>query len=218
MIGAARRALQFLTPSQRRTYFAFVIARALIGLLDVVGIGLIGLIASVGATQFGGGSAGSTTFAGITVPRFDETGLLLLVGAVLVVFVAKAFIAVFLTRRMVHFIARIETENSRAIADYVLHETLASVKAYSKAQLQYSVTTSTAALFNGLLNYIATIVSEGFLLIVVLASFFVVNPVAALFTLGFFGVIVAVIQYGIGGTLKRAGQNSAAGWWTRTTR
>lgn len=212
MIAAARTALGFLTQGERRRYVAFVVTRALIGLLDVVGLGLIGLIATVGATQFGASSSGKpATFAGITLPQFDEAGLLFLVVGVLVVFVVKALVAVLLTRRMVHFIGRIETRNARLIADDVLNGSLGDVKAYSKAQLQYAVTTSTAALFNGLLNYFATIVSEGFLLILVVASFFVVNPVAAVATLGFFAVIVLIIQVGIGGTLKRAGENSAAG-------
>lgn len=211
MIGAARRALGFLSPRERRAYFAFVTGRALLGLLDVAGIGLIGLIASVAATQFGGSDAEPAKIAGITLPTFDESGILILVVVVLAVFVGKAFIALLLTRRMVHFIARIETRNAREIADYVMRGSLGSMKNYSKAQLQYAVTFSTSGLFNGVLNNVATMVSEGFLLLVVVASFFVVNPVAALFTLAFFGVIVVIIQYVIGGTIKRAGTNSAAG-------
>ena len=40
MIGAARRALSFLTPSERLRYFAFVVGRAGLGFLDVIGIGI----------------------------------------------------------------------------------------------------------------------------------------------------------------------------------
>jgi ATP-binding cassette subfamily C protein len=211
VIGAARRALQFLTPHERRVYVAFVTARSLLGLLDVLGIGLIGLIASVAATQFGGSGTGPAKIAGITLPTFDETGIVILVVVVLAVFVGKALIALLLTRRMVHFIARIETRISRAIADFIMRGSLGSMKNYSKAQLQYAVTTSTAGLFNGVLNNVATMFSEGFLLLVVVASFFLVNPVAAVFTLVFFGIIVVVIQFVIGGTIRRAGTNSAAG-------
>jgi len=210
VIAAARRALSFLTRAERIRYFAFVIGRALLGLLDVVGLALIGLIAGVAASQFGG-SGEPVKIAGFTLPRFDEQGLVILVVVVLVVFIGKAFIALLLTRRMVHFIARIETRNARDIADSVMNGSLGSVKEYSKAQLQYAVTTSTAGLFNGVLNNFAILISEGFLLIVVVASFVVVSPIAALFTLLFFGVIVVIIQFVIGGTIRRAGENSAAG-------
>jgi ABC-type multidrug transport system fused ATPase/permease subunit len=211
MIDAARRSLGYLSRRERIVYFSFVGGRALLGLLDVVGILLIGLIASIGASQFGAGAGKPVTVAGIELPTFDEAGLLGLVIVVLLVFVGKAFIAVLLTRRMVHFIARVETAAAASIADLILNGSLDSVKAYSKAQLQYAMTTSTAGLFTGILNSTAVIVAEGFLLIVVVGSFFFVNPIAAAFTLVFFGVIIIIIQFVIGGTISRAGRDSARG-------
>jgi ATP-binding cassette subfamily C protein len=210
VIAAARRALSFLTRGERVRYFAFVIARASLGLLDIVGLAGIGLIAGVAASQFGG-TGSPVKLAGIEIPRFSEQGVVILVVVVLAVFVGKALIALLITRKMVHFIAGIESRNSRVIADSVMNGGLGEVKEYSKAQLQYAVTTSTAGLFNGVLNNVAILVSEGFLLIVVIASFVVVSPIAALFTLLFFGAIVVIIQFVIGGTIRRAGENSAAG-------
>jgi ATP-binding cassette subfamily C protein len=186
MFAAARLALGYLTPRQRVTYFSLVVVRALTGFLDVFGIFLVGFIASVGATQLtSGSSAGSsTTILGIAVPRLTETDLVLLIGFVLVVFVGKAFLAIMLTRAMTSFLARIETHNAIDISELVLRGSLAEMKKYSKAQFQYAITSSTSALFTGILNNVATLFSEGFLLVVVVAGFFVVNPIAALFALG----------------------------------
>lgn len=129
MIAAARRSLSYLTPGERVRYFLFVALRSLTGFLDVLGILLIGLIASVGASQFSGGdSTKPTTILGFEIPPLGETGLLWLVLFVLFVFVAKALVAVLLIRRMTLFIARIETRNARAIADMMLRGSLDDVK------------------------------------------------------------------------------------------
>jgi len=212
MFAAARRSLGYLTPGERTRYFVFVGLRALTGFLDVIGIGLIGVIASVGASQFTAGGAGKpTTILGFAIPSLGPAGLLWLVLIVLGLFIGKALVAILLIRRMTLFIARVETRNARAIADMVLRGSLDEVKHYSKAQLQYAVANSTTSVFSGVLNNVATMVSEGFLLLIVVASFFLVNPIAALFTLVFFGIVVVTIQFVIGGSIRRAGQDAAGG-------
>jgi ATP-binding cassette subfamily C protein len=212
MFAAARLALGYLTPRQRVTYFSLVIVRALTGFLDVFGIFLVGFIASVGAAQLSSsGGSGSTTILGIKLPVLTETDLVLLIVFVLVVFVGKAFLAIMLTRAMTSFLARIETQNAIDISELVLRGSLDDMKRYSKAQFQYAITSSTSALFTGILNNVATLFSEGFLLVVVVAGFFVVNPVAALFALGYFTIVIVAIQFFIGASIRRAGRDSASG-------
>ncbi|MEO5921637.1 MAG: ABC transporter ATP-binding protein [Pseudolysinimonas sp.] len=211
MFRAAKKSLSYLTPSERRRYFMFIGLRSLTALLDVAGILLIGLIASVGASQFSGGDAGPTTIGGITIPPLGEAGLLWLVIFALAVFVVKALIAVVLIRRMTLFIARVETANTRGFVDMVLSGSLDTAKRYSKAELQFAVGQSTTSVFSGVLSNVATVVSEGFLLLIVVASFFFVNPVAAIFTLIFFGIVVLAIQFVIEGSIRRAGRDASAG-------
>ena len=213
MFAAARLALGYLTTRQRVSYFSLVIVRALTGFLDVFGIFLVGFIASVGASQLSssGKSGSSTKILGFTLPVLSQTDLMLLIGFVLVVFVGKAFLAIMLTRAMTSFLARIETKNAIDISELVLRGSLDDMKQYSKAQFQYAVTSSTSALFTGILNNVATLFSEGFLLVVVVAGFFVVNPIAALFALGYFTVVIVAIQFFIGASVRRAGRESASG-------
>jgi len=212
MFAAARMALGYLTPRQRVTYFSLVIIRALTGFLDVFGIFLVGFIASVGATQLtSGGSHSSTTILGIPIPVLSQTDLVLLIVFVLVVFVGKAFLAVGLTRTMTSFLARVETQNAIDISELVLRGSLADMKSYSKAEFQYAITGSTTALFTGILNNVATLFSEGFLLVVVVAGFFIVNPIAAVFALGYFTIVIVAIQFFIGASIRRAGRDSASG-------
>lgn len=210
MIRDIGRSFRYLTRRERAIFVMLVALRSLTAFLDVGGILLIGLIAGSSAGQITG-SDSKPQILGFEIPSFEGVGLLWLVLTALGLFVAKAIIAIALTRRTAHFIAGIETRNAVLIAERVLRSGLDHAKSMSTAQLQYAVTSSTASLFNGVLNSVATFGSEGFLLLVIIVSLFVVDPLASLATIVFFGLVFLVIQGIIGGTIKRAGQDAAAG-------
>ncbi len=208
MIRAARSALSFLTTRERMIYVIVVAARALVGVLDVFGILLVGVVAALGATSLVGG--GGDTFLGFTLPDLDAAGLLWLVVFVLLVFLFKAVLAILLSRVLTAFIARIEARNADILTAHLLGGSLENVKRMSKADFQFAITDSTKWTFTGVLNNVASIVVEGFLLLLVAAAFLVVNPVVAVFALGYFALIVVGMQAGIARILKRAGEDAAA--------
>jgi ABC-type multidrug transport system fused ATPase/permease subunit len=208
MIAAARSALSFLTTRERMVYVVIVAARALVGFLDVFGILLVGVVAALGATSLVGG--GGDSFLGFTLPDLDAAGLLWLVVFVLIVFLVKAVIAIVLSRALTAFIARIEARNADILTAHLLGGSLENVKRMSKADFQFAITESTKWTFTGVLNNVASIFVEGFLLLLVAVAFLVVNPVVAVFALGYFALIVVGMQAGIARILKRAGEDAAA--------
>ncbi len=212
MYAVVRLALGFMTRRERFNYFSLVVVRALTGFLDVFGIMLIGFIGSVAAMQIGNaGSEEPTKLMGLSIPRLSNEQILWLVVGVLVVFVVKALIAVFLARALAFSVAKVEARNAKIIAEFLLRGSLDDAKRYSKAEFQYAITTSTYAAFTGILNNVATIFTESFLLVVVAGAFFLVDPVAAVFALLYFGAVVIIIQVVIGRSLKLAGQDAAVG-------
>lgn len=210
IVGAARSALRSLTGRERAAYVAVVVARALIGLLDVAGIALIGLIASLAASRLDP-TAQSVTLLGITLPSVDEAGLVTLVVVVLGVFVVKAVLAILLVRGQAYLIARVETRKAAEMIAYLLAGELSDVKRMSKAEVQFALTGSTTYAFTGLLANVATLVAESFLLLVITATFLLVNPAVSVFTLVYFGLVVIVIQVFIGRSVKHAAEHAVAG-------
>jgi ATP-binding cassette, subfamily B, bacterial PglK len=210
MLAAVRTSLSFLNPRERFVYFLLVILRCLVGFLDVFGILLVGVVASLGTTQIVSGSK-ATIFFGITLPKLTGTDLLWLVLFTLAVFVIKAVIAISLTRSITAYIARIETRNANALANHLLRGSLERAKRLSKAEFQYAVTESSMWAFTGVLNNVASMASEGFLLLIVAVAFFVINPIVALFAIVYFGLVVLLMQAFIARMLKRAGNDAAAG-------
>jgi ABC-type multidrug transport system fused ATPase/permease subunit len=212
MFAAVRRSLSFLTRRQRIIYFSLVVVRALTAILDVIGVALVGLVAAFAASQIpADGRVLPASVLGIRLPELTTDNLFLLVLLVLGVFLVKAVIAIALTRALAFFIAGVEVQNSQKIVEHLLGGSLETVKGYSKSEFQYAVTGSANAAFTGVLNNVATIFSEGFLLLALSAAFVVVNPIAALSTLIYFAVIVLMIQFFIGRRLRLAGNDAADG-------
>ena len=193
MLAAVRTSLSFLEPRERFVYFSLIALRCLVGFLDVFGILLVGVVASIGTSQLQS-STGGTIFFGIAVPKLNGQALLALVSFTLAVFVIKAIIAISLTRSLTAFVARIEIRNANALANHLLRGSLERAKSLSKAEFQYAITESTVWSFTGVLNNVANIASESFLLLIVAVAFFVVNPIVAVFALVYFTLVVVAMQ------------------------
>ena len=210
MFSAARTSLGFMTARERVSYYVLVVSRALVGFLDIFGIVLVGVVASLGVTQFN--SAGApTTLIGVKLPVLDGPGMLALVLFTLAVFVVKAVIAISLSRVLTRFIAQIEGRNANILAEHLLRGSLERAKRLSKAEFQYAITESTMWSFTGVLNNVASIVGESFLLLIIAIAFFVVDPIVAVFAIVYFAIIVFGMQAFIGRMLARAGNDAAAG-------
>lgn len=209
MFAAVRLSLAQVNRRELLAYWALLCLRALAGLLDVVGVALIGLIANIAASSLSGSK--STTVLGFSLDFLGPALLMWLALFVLIVFIVKSLLAIFLTRRLAFLIARVESENSVKIDEHLLSGALDEITRYSKAELQFAVTGSTSAMFSGLLNAFATIMSEGFLMVAMCATFVVVSPLTALFALLYFVGVALAIQLYLSRALRRAGRGVSEG-------
>lgn len=209
MLIAIRRTLGFMKPRDRIFYYALIIVRALSGVLDVLGIALIGLIAGLAATNLD--PEKPLVIAGITLPTLSEQGLLWLVVVVLAVFAIKAFIAVGLSRVLTRFLARVESEQATRIAESVFARDLGKLQTVNRSEVVWAALGSAFQAFSCLLVSLGTLVSEGLLLILISLTFVVVDPIASVFVVLYFGVLVVVIQLFIGSSLRKAGENTTQG-------
>lgn len=209
MLNAVQQSLRFMTVKERWSYFCLVGVRALSGLLDVLGIALIGLLAGLAASNLDPGK--SLVVLGFTLPTVSQETLVLLVLAVLAVFALKAVVAVSLGKLISTFLAKIESEKAVKIAEYLFSGNLGTLQRLNKGEIVWAVMGSVSFAFSGLLSSVSTFIAEGVLLVLVAGTFFVVDPIATLFVFAYFGVIIISIQMIIGHALKKAGNDSAEG-------
>jgi ABC-type bacteriocin/lantibiotic exporter with double-glycine peptidase domain len=192
---------------ERVTFFIFLSFRALVALLDLLGILAIGFLATSMALFISQGSDPDRLIevGSISLPAITVQGLPLIASLVLILFSGKAILSILLTRQLAHFLARIEARAARVIAQNAFGKGLEGARLNSREEILYAVQTGSPSAFNSVMNSIGTLTAEGFLFVLVLVAFTIVNPAVALGAVLFFGIIGFLIQFFLGRIMNLTG-------------
>jgi ABC-type multidrug transport system fused ATPase/permease subunit len=209
MLDAIKASLGFMATRERITFFVLVFFKSLSGLLDVVGIALIGVLAGLAATSLSPDTP--LVVFGYSLPQVTQETLVFLVLVVLGVFAIKAAVAVTLSKAITGFLARIESAQAVRIARYLFTGSLDTVQERTKGEVLWGVMGSVSMAFSGLLVSLSTFITEGILLILIMTTFILVDPFATLFVFLYFGLIIVVIQLVISRSLSRSGMDASRG-------
>ena len=206
MLKAVKTSLSFMTGLEKTVWFALVGLRATLALLDLAGVLAIGYLFTglVALVSEDGAASQTLVLSGMTIPAVSIQTVPSIAVVILVLFIAKAFFSILLTRRAVFFVARIEARAAKTIAEIRFKGNLISARKYSLEEMMYAVQGGASAAFNVLLNSVNTLVAEAVLFIVVAIGFFFVDPVVTLAAIVNFGLIAFVIQFFIGAQMSRA--------------
>jgi ATP-binding cassette, subfamily B, bacterial PglK len=213
VLKTVQRALAFMTPKERAKYFSFLGLRSFVALFDLVGILAIGFLATSVALFITLGSDASRVieFGGLTIPAVTAQTLPAIAILILALFLGKAVISILLTRQLAYFLARIEARAARTVADRAFGSGLGEARLHSKEEVYFAVQAGSPAAFNSVLNSAGTIAAEGLLFVLVISSFFAIDPLSAFGTLVYFALIASIIQLFIGNLLQKAAVRAAEG-------
>lgn len=212
MLNAVKSSLSFMSPTERRTWYFLTIVRAALSLSDLVVIMAIGFVATSTAIFLTEGSDPNRVleFAGFNVPAVNAQTLPWVAGAVFILFLLKAYLSLFLTKRVAFFVARVEARAAKAVAEIVFSGDLGQVQKKSREEMMFAIQSGSPAAFNVLLNAANTFVTEATLFTLITLGFLVVDPWVTLAALIYFGLIAATIQYFVGSQMTKAGTKLAA--------
>ena len=200
-----------MKPKERTQYFRFVGLRAIVAILDLLGILAVGFLAtSVALFVSLGSSPGRVIeFAGITLSAVNAQTLPVVVLAILALFIGKALVSIYLTKKLAFFLAGIEARAATSVASSAFGSGLKDFKRYSKEEIYFAVQSGSPAAFNHILNSVATIFAEGVLFVLVIGSFIIVDASAGFGAILYFGLVGILIQLLIGRLMERYGRQNA---------
>lgn len=206
-----QNALAFMKPKERTRYLKFVALRAIVAILDLLGILAVGFLAtSVALFVSLGSSPGRVIeFAGITLSAVNARTLPLVVITILALFVGKALVSIYLTKKLAFFLAGIEARAATSVASSAFGKGLTDFRRYSKEEIYFAVQTGSPAAFNHILNSVATIFAEGVLFVLVITSFLIVDAPSGVAAIIYFGLVGILIQLFIGRLMEKAGRKNA---------
>jgi ABC-type multidrug transport system fused ATPase/permease subunit len=211
MLKAIKASLAFMTPKEQSKWYFLAGLRALLSLLDLVGILAIGFVVTSTAVFLTSGSDPNRVleFAGLKIPAVTAQTLPWVSATVLVLFLAKALFSVLLTKRAAFFVATVEARSARSIAEIGFGGDLGDARKRSREEMMYAIQSGSPHAFNVLLNAVNSLFSEAVLFLLICVGFLFVDPWATLAAVLYFGLIAFVMQYFVGSLMTKAGQIAA---------
>jgi ATP-binding cassette, subfamily B, bacterial PglK len=211
MLKAVKASLAFMTPKERSKWYFLTGLRAMLSIFDLLGVLAIGFVVTSTAIFLTQGSSPDRVleFAGFNIPAVTAQTLPIVAGAILAVFLVKAFFSILITKKAAYFVATIEARAAKTIAERVFGGDLAQARLSSREEMSYAIQFGSPAAFNFLLNLTSTVVAEGSLFILICLGFLLIDPWATLAVVTYFALIALVIQYFVGTLMARAGAKAA---------
>jgi ABC-type multidrug transport system fused ATPase/permease subunit len=213
MLKAIKASLAFMTTKERSKWYFLTGLRALLSLMDLAGILAIGFVVTSTAVFLTSGSDPNRVveFAGLQIPAVNAQTLPWVSGAVLMVFLAKAFFSVILTKRAAFFVATVEARSAKTIAEIAFGGDLGDARKRSREEMMFAIQAGSPAAFNALLNSVNVLTTEAMLFVVICTGFLFLDPWTTLGAVLYFGLIAYVIQYFVGSLMAKSGQIAAEG-------
>ena len=208
LLAVSRTSWSLLTPREKSFFLLRVLVRFALNGLDILALGLMGVLGAITAT----GLAGQRVeLLGFQIPAPTAELVILLVSAVAGLFILKGGLGIIFARWTAIFLAGVEIKNSAKVTRYLFSGPLTRLKKYSRAEIQFLVDSSVSATFSGVLGSLTTLVIESTLFISIFVLFLIVDWVAALTIAFYFGALILLLQMTTARRYLESGRNQRRG-------
>jgi ABC-type multidrug transport system fused ATPase/permease subunit len=190
-----RRSLTLLGSRDRLLLGIAAIGQVAISFLDLAAVLLLGLVAAAAASQGGIGAVSPGMFGLLDPGAIPLVVLAAFAGCALI---SKSVASLWLTRRIYRFLANRQAAVAGRLAEQLLTQSILKVQERSSQVTAFALTAGVNAATVGTLGPAMVIGSEISLVLLLVIGLMVVDPLVALFTLVFFGLLAALLQFALG--------------------
>lgn len=207
------RALRLLERRDKIKLLAVTVFQILLGILDIISVGLIGLLTAISVN---GIQSKSTTFGILDEIPFlhlndftfqQRVGILGACAALLMII--RTILSIVINRKILFFLSRRGAQISSSLISKVLGLSLVLVQKNSTQKIVYSVTSGVTAITLGVIGSSAALVADSSLLILMTIGLFAYDPLMALITALIFAGIGYILYLFMHLRIKALGERSA---------
>lgn len=191
------RCMRVLSKHERNRIFLIVLVQIGLGLLDLLGVALVGVLGSLAITGVSSKQPGNRVERILELLSLEDMTLqqqaMFLGLFAAFVLVIKTLVSVFFLRRITFFLSLRGALVSSKLVSKLLSQPLTRLQARSMQQTLYSITTGVDTITMGILNTSVQLCSDGSLLIILAIGLFVVDPTLAFSTFFLFAAVAIAI-------------------------
>jgi len=205
--------LRLLNRRDRRILALVTAVQMSTAALDLLGVLLLGLVTALFIAVSSGTALPSSVESILARFGIDEAGALevavVLAAIAALVLISKSVLNVFLSRRVLRFLANRQAIVSGRLAAALLSRPLVQVQQRSSQQTAYALTEGVTVATMVVLGQAVIAVTEITLLVVLALGLLVISPVVTLFTVIFFVGVALILQRVLSGWASRIGRRAA---------
>jgi ABC-type multidrug transport system fused ATPase/permease subunit len=210
LIPALKECLKILSLEDRRKYKLVVFIQACLGLLDLAGVALLGVIGALAIRGVQSQPPGTKVvqvlqIIGISNLKFqNQIAILAIISVVLLI--SKTIVTVYLSRRILFFLARKSAQISSDLISKTLAQNLLAIQNQSSLEIQYAIGNGVSAISLGVLGIASTVLADATLLLIIGIGVFVIDPFIALSAMALFTSVGFLLYW----ALHKRAQNVGA--------
>jgi len=198
ILKSIKKGISLLNPGKRKLLIFAAGIQVSLGILDLIGILLVGLLAAVavsgiGVNQLPTWLSSAIDTLGLGNLSVSQLSVALALSAVMIL-VLKTFLSALMSRRITWFLANRQADLSVSLASDFLARPLSQVQRWTTSEAIYALGSGAAAATVALLGSAIMIASEVFLFSIIGISLFIFDPILTVISAVFFGGIIFILH------------------------
>ena len=192
-ITTIARATRILSRNDLRKTALVVILQIFLGIFDLIGVALIGVLGALSVSGVKSSQPGSRIYQVIQVLHLENQSFQhqvgILGGLATLILISRTLLSMYFIQRTLNFLSRRSARISTALVSKMLSQTLLQIQQRSSSESVFAVTQGVSSITNGVIGTAVSLISDGSLLIVMTLGLFLIDPILASSTMLIFGVI-----------------------------
>ena len=188
-----KRAIQTLPARDQKKILLVVVVQFLTGVLDLIGVAMFGVVGALAVT---GMRSGTETGKVATILKFLHLQDLSFQGQVAavsvlatVVLLLRTVFSIYFMRKTLFFLSYRSAQISADLVSMLLGKSILEIQNRTRQETLHAVTYGVTVVTLGIVGIVVALISDGILMIMMLAGLFAVNSIVALTATIFFAAI-----------------------------
>jgi ABC-type multidrug transport system fused ATPase/permease subunit len=212
-ISPLGRASELLTISEKRKLCIVVIVQVMMSGLDLVAIGIVGVLGSLTVSGVSSRNPGGKVWQilkllNLDQLQFQEQAAFLGILATLLL-VTRTVLSIFFSRRIMFFLSRRAATLSRNLLGKLLNQSLLFVQGRTSQQTLFALTQGVSGITLGIIGTAIAVTADISLIMVMLLGLFIVDPVISISMFISFGTIAFILYKVMHKKAEQLGNRSA---------
>ena len=207
------KSFKIFSKRDRKKIILVIVVQLVVGLLDLLGVALIGVIGAIAITGIQSSAPGNRVSSLLKFLQLDgisfQSQTIILGISATIVLILRTFISVTLTRKSLLFISRRSAVISSEIVKKLFSQDLPHLQRFPLQQTMYSISNGITAITLGVIGNSVNLIADTALLVIMCSGLFIFDIQIAIFTLVFFGGIAGILYKVMQAQAKSLGQREA---------